>query len=234
MPARKPEPPSAPAPTLQLELGGRPLTAAVKGLQREVLRLTCPAGSLREVPVGGSIALALAGDPPTELSGLVQQWRQGEHEDQLRVALELDDVGVVEEAIRRQRATRIAIQGERAVRVAIETVQGEVAVETALLNISEKGLGLLVRFEDDRALAAAQAQIPVGEAWTLHVSLVLPGNAHELRLACRVVYRSAATRCVKYGLQIDEPRTRSAFPAQQSVAEHMMRYQQSLLQRRAA
>jgi len=193
-------------------------------------------GEAREVPVGSKVDLLIEApgvDVAVEARVALSRRRpEGE-----RVRLELSEAAseAVREALRSVRSVRIGIRGQkRAERVRLATLDDGVEIESALLDISAKGLGVVVRPPDEGKMAKAQAGVRPEDAWVLQVCLRLPGNERDLRLIGVVRYRMWTRGSVKYGIELDGERTAQAFPDErQTVAEHLIGYQQALLQRGA-
>ena len=190
-------------------------------------------GEARAMPLGLEVAIELNGGAllvPTTVVGTPTNWNKKDEHEVLRFDAADEHLVMIQAALRGERALRVPMVGSRAVRALIETPGSDDVLGGAIIDVSETGMGVIVKTADDARLAGNAANTSAEESWIVQVSFHLPGNKSPIYLIGEVIYRACVRNCVKYGLHFDEARTRAEFPNQtQTVDSHMMSYQQKLM-----
>jgi len=231
--------PSKNSPDLSLllarfEIEGVRYEGLVLEANSHAVRIAFPAGVARVFAINRPVCFTIGAssrETPMIVEGTPTDWRSAEDGEHVLFAMNEDDFAGVQSILWSDRGIRVPVRGEKAVRVRLDTLSGEVSIETAMVDVSESGLGLILAARDDQKLAIAMRSSAAGseaaDAWRVEVSFRLPGSDEEIFYIAEIHYRMWAKSCVKYGVSFDLERTAELYSDQvDTVGDQMARYQE--------
>ncbi|HED64550.1 MAG TPA: PilZ domain-containing protein [Planctomycetes bacterium] len=201
--------------TVTLTVEGATFLGTLSDPTDPIIRVTFPHGSAPFIPLKESLTLLVDGEElpePLDLCALPTSWHSSEEGDRVFFEVEERDRVRLRGAVHDQRSVRVPLRGARAVRVGLKTLSGDLSFESALVDISETGVGLIVSEKSDRLLCSAMLSESGEEReWYLELAFRLPGREEDSSVIAEIRYRRLSTGCVKYGLRFDQDRTNERF-----------------------
>lgn len=201
--------------TVTLLVEGSGYVGTVDDAFDRTICVSFPRGTAPFLPLRRPVKLLAQGRPvsePLDLQATPRSWYTTERGDQVYFDVDEDSHVELMNAIVRNRSVRIPLRGERAVRVGVARLCGDLYLESALVDISETGAGVIVSEKTDGLLSAAMLADPSEDRGrSLELAFSLPDGRGEVRVVAELRYRRLAYRCVKYGLRFDGEATRARF-----------------------
>ncbi len=187
-----------------------------------------------DLPIAEATELVFTGEnlaSPRIANARVASWRGDGTSTFYRFTIKRSDSAALSIAEFEHRSWRITPCDDCYVGLGWDQEGKEESVSASLGDISESGVSALLGAEADRALVKAQGSRPPTDRWKLRVTTRLPGNEEPLSVPGWVLYRVQADSMIKYGVEFQSGVGTLPDGQVQTVAEHLIRYQDEVIRR---